>query len=183
MTEEKEITINKTELPIQEHIVKNDTEFKIVDLEQVIKRLEQERDKLKKTVENQKLEYEELQCDYNELEQRHNDAFEQFKEMKARHDELLASCEQSDQEAAEIINELKQENKELKSQASLYENLYNHHGEIVDEYRKQRNKIILYRKALEEIREIAKDIIENDVYENSDAKAEKILNKINEVLE
>ena len=39
-----------------------------------------------------------------------------------------------------------------------------------------------YRSALEEIREIAKDIIENDVYENSDAKAEKILNKIDEVL-
>lgn len=39
-----------------------------------------------------------------------------------------------------------------------------------------------YIKALEEIRELAKDIIENDVYENSDVKAEKILTKINEVL-
>ena len=39
-----------------------------------------------------------------------------------------------------------------------------------------------YRKALEEIREIAEDIVENDVYENSDAKAEKILDKINEVI-
>lgn len=38
-----------------------------------------------------------------------------------------------------------------------------------------REKAEEYRSALEEIREIAKDIIEKDCYENSDAKAEKIL--------
>ena len=55
MAEEIGITINKTELPIREHIVKNDTEFKIVDLEQVIKRLEQENKELKE----ENIEYDE----------------------------------------------------------------------------------------------------------------------------
>lgn len=37
-------------------------------------------------------------------------------------------------------------------------------------------------KLLQEIKEIAEDIINNDVYENSDSKAERILEKIKEVI-
>lgn len=51
----------------------------------------------------------------------------------------------------EAIKRLEQENKELKSQASLYENLYNHHGELVTDYRKQRGRAILYKSFLEEL--------------------------------
>lgn len=83
------------------------------------------------------------------------------------------------------VKRLEQENKELKSQASLYENLYNHHGELVDEYRKQRNKIILYRSALEEIREIAAPRFVNGLNEEADLcnlTMDRIQNKINEVL-
>lgn len=68
-----------------------------------------------------------------------------------------------------VIDELEQENKDLKAL----------NKKICEDWEKE---IKVYWNALEEIREIAKDIIENDVYENSDVKAEKILDKINEVL-
>ena len=153
-----------------------------------LKRLEQERDELKKTVENQKLEYEELQCDYNELEQRHNDAFEQFKEMRTRHDELLASCEQLDQEAAEIINELKQENKELKKQLSSTKCYLCGEGFLTPEGTELYEEKERYRSALEEIRDLCIH------YENTNDKCvincyahfivtDLIQNKINEVLQ
>ena len=67
------------------------------------------------------------------------------------------------------LKRLEQENKELKSL----------NKKICEDCSKE---IKVYWNALEEIRKIAKDIIENDVYENSDVKAEKILDRINEVL-
>ena len=85
-----------------------------------------------------------------------------------------------------LIKRLEQENKELKEQNRYYKaelklscNELDKSNNWQKAERQEKNK---YRSVLEEIREIAKDIIENDVYENSDVKAEMILNKINEVL-
>ena len=69
---------------------------------------------------------------------------------------------------------------ECPNKATCYEHLHNQ--SCLRAYRKENKRAEGYKQALEEIREIAKDIIENDVYENSDVKAEKILTKINEVL-
>ena len=85
---------------------------------------------------------------------------------------------QSEQEAKEIIADLKQENEKLKETASLYKNLYNHHGEVVEWYSKLRNKATLYRIALEEIREIA----DKELYLKQNSSLTKIINKINEVI-
>ena len=74
----------------------------------------------------------------------------------------------------QLYEKLEQENKELKE--LIGKTRYNR-LEMYESFETECNK---YRSALEEIREIAEEII---VYENSDEKAEKILNKINEVLE
>ena len=79
------------------------------------------------------------------------------------------------------LKRLEQENKELKENQCHFSTCEHIDAEIA-RYAKLSESFLNYRSVLEEIREIAKDIIENDVYENSDAKAEKILNKINEVL-
>lgn len=85
-------------------------------------------------------------------------------------EEIINEYGYIDDELKEQLKRLEQENKELKEL----------NKKICEDWEKE---IKVYWNAMEEIREIAKDIIENDVYENSDVKAEKILDKINEVLE
>lgn len=78
---------------------------------------------------------------------------------------------------------LEQENEELKEEIKHWQMEHREGCSKRDwAYEQAKKKSNKYKQALEEISEIAKDIIENDVYENSDIKAEKILNKINEVL-
>lgn len=76
--------------------------------------------------------------------------------------------------SAKVV-ELEQENKSLQAYKDINEDFKKAWDELNEKYKQ-------LRSALEEIREITKDIIENDVYENSDVKAQKILDKINEVL-
>ena len=86
----------------------------------------------------------------------------------------------------EESEKLKQENEKLKETASLYENLYNHHGEVVEGYSKLRNKATLYRIALEEIREMLckGKTFYNGYWDNPETftQTDKIILKINEVL-
>lgn len=68
-----------------------------------------------------------------------------------------------------------QECEELKSELDLYKTWYRaKHGDI-------KNTLGTYYEALRDIKNITKDIIENDCYENSDTKANKILGIINKV--
>lgn len=70
-----------------------------------------------------------------------------------------------------------QECEELESELLLYKTWYRaKHGDIKD-------TLGTYYKALRDIENIIKDIIENDCYENSDTKANKILGIINKVKE
>lgn len=116
--------------------------------------------------------------------------------------EKCFAVEQESIQKSQMICKLEQENKELKEWKTkvvmLFESAcrckYLNEETDICSYTNKKciniNKCVYkyqelsdtYRSALEEIREIAKDIIENDVYENSDVKAEEILNKINEVL-
>lgn len=100
-----------------------------------------------------------------ELEQENRDLKKQIESDKG----LITVGGKQQYEYLQKINELEQENKELKDLDK----------KICEDWGKE---IKVYWNTLEEIRKIAKDIIENDVYENSDVKAEKILDKINEVL-
>jgi hypothetical protein len=65
---------------------------------------------------------------------------------------------------------LQQENEKLKEQLEL-----NTANAVVVDYATRLHE---YKQALEEIEEVAKDITEKDCYENSDAKASKILDII-----
>lgn len=64
--------------------------------------------------------------------------------------------------------------------ATCFEHLHNQ--TVLRAYRKECKISKKYKETLETIREIAVDIYTNDVYENSDIKAEKIIRKIDEVL-
>ena len=108
--------------------------------------------------------------------------YKQLQRLKQENDTIREHCKQVDetnkilyQEKCELI----QENEKLRETASLYENLYNHHGEVVEWYSKLRNKPTLYCIALEEIREIA----DKELYLKQNSLLTKIINKINEVLE
>lgn len=74
---------------------------------------------------------------------------------------------------AKQLEEKEQQCEELKSELHLYKTWYRaKHGDI-------KNTLGTYYEALKDIKNITKDIIENDCYENSDTKANKILGIIN----
>lgn len=86
--------------------------------------------------------------DYKECENNPNCYYKQLKRLEAEDEEL------------------KEKNEELIAQLSRF-------------YRnKEYIRLLKYKQALEEIRAIALDIIENDCYENSDTKAKKIIDII-----
>ena len=102
------------------------------------------------------------------------------KELKEKYAHVLELAKTNADSNEYCLQELEKENKELKISNSNLDNQLHRTNEMMSNCN---NRLQKYRSALEEIREIAKDIIENDVYENSDVKAEKILTRINEVLE
>lgn len=71
------------------------------------------------------------------------------------------------------LEEKEQQCEQLKSELHLYKTWYRaKHGDV-------KNILGTYYEALKEIKNITKDIIENDCYENSDTKVNKILGIIN----
>ena len=77
------------------------------------------------------------------------------------------------------LQRLKAENEQLKKKNTILECVTEPQRQEIEKYH---DKALKFKQALEKIKVIALDIIENDCYENSDTKAKKIIDKINEVL-
>ena len=110
-----------------------------------------------------------------ERKQEHNHYIDVIKKLEKEKEELhikYAGCKTAN-------NAIREENEKLKKQLELDEVQLNYYFIGEEKICKQ---IETYQNVLGEIRDIAQDIIENDVYENSDTKAQRILNRINEVL-
>lgn len=101
------------------------------------------------------------------------------RELKEKYSNVLELAKTNADSNEYCLQELEKENETWQKTCEVLKEQAQLDGECIDKLIEARD---MYAKALEEIREISKDIIENDVYENSDVKAEKILTKINEVL-
>lgn len=114
-------------------------------------------------------------CLYKQLKRLEQERDELKQEYKQAHEDFICS-DTALRIANTELDELKQENKRLKETVKSREN------ELANMTEQANMRINNYRSALETIREIAVDIYTNDVYENSDIKAGKIIRKIDEVL-
>ena len=141
-----------------------------------LKRLEEENEKIKK-------QYNCYACgnckgteDYINLEKHHKGLRKQFDILVKRNNELSLRIEQ-----------LEQENEELKQK---YEKIYEHQGEVVKAYSLNKNKLSLYKHALEEIKAELKEYLTcesrecgcDDYGECLKCLKETILNIITEVI-
>lgn len=89
---------------------------------------------------------------------------------KDREDTFCRKCKDNKNCYYKQLKRLEAENAKLKEYLKMYQ--------FSDE--QHLLKVILIEQILTKIKEIAEDIITNDVYENSDVKAKRIIDLINE---
>lgn len=116
----------------------------------------------------------------DELKQECEELKEKYKEYVNFHNYSNAEFEQ---ERDSLIQEILYKKHYRKALEELEEEADNQNKRWCKAWLKVRRQRTRYLKALEEVEEIATDIVENDCYENSDTKANKILDIINKAKE